>query len=209
MSREFLAIIIVWIMLFINLPLIVLYLRGNWPLRTIVICLVSLPVVWYLSYALLHELAHVAGTYLVGGSVVDSRLIPRFWIGEVGIAWIKSEGLTQTWQQLASTGSPYVLNIICLIVGITAIQRKLSSNPFVVGLVFMLLCLRPAFDFFSELTGFLLGSRGDFNAIEEATGAGPTWSFILISIALSLTSIVVVLRRFAGFPGTAAVEPEA
>lgn len=194
MNKELL--ITLEILLAVVSPLIILYLRGNWHLRAIIPCLLIIPVLWYLSYALLHELAHVAGTYLVGGTVVEYKLIPKFWQGEFGTAWIRTEGLTHTWQQLVSTGFPYVLNVLCIVAGIFILHRRFSGNPFVVGLVFMLLCLRPAFDFLSELTGYLSGNRGDYDAIRTMIGSSLTSSYIAFSLVLSLVSIAVILRRF-------------
>jgi hypothetical protein len=156
--------------------------------------------VWYLTYALLHELAHVAGTLLAGGTVTDYRLIPPFWRGEFGRAWITTDGLSQVWQQMLSTSFPYIMNVICIVVGVLVLKRGMSRNPFLVGLLFMLLVLRPAFDFLSELTGFLSPQRGDYHAICEVIGTGLMWLYIISSLALSLVSIVVILRRFIGFP---------
>jgi hypothetical protein len=184
------------ILLVIVAPLLVLYLKGNWPLRTTIACLLSIPVLWYLTYALLHELSHVAGTYLVGGKVVEYKLIPRFWLGELGRAWIKADGITQSWQQLFMTSSPYMLDVVCVVAGIFVLGRNCYKNPFVVGLVFMLLCLRPAFDFVCEAIAFLSGDRGDFYAIQQIVGTFLTWTFIMISLGLSMFSIVTILRRF-------------
>ncbi|HEX9652188.1 MAG TPA: hypothetical protein VGA99_00625 [bacterium] len=165
------------IMLIINAPLLVLYLRGNWPKRVIIPCLIILPLLWYLTYALLHELSHVAGTYLVCGRVVEHQLIPRFWAGEFGRAWIKTEGFTQSWQLLVSTCFPYLLDVAGIVIGMLVLGRRFSTNAFVIGLVFMLLCLRSAFDFASELTGFLSGDKGDFAAIVEIAGSATAGLF--------------------------------
>ena len=72
------------ILLFLVMPLLVLYLKGNWPLRKVIPPLVVIPILWYFAYAPLHELSHAAGLYLVGGKAIDYRLIPRFWLGEFG-----------------------------------------------------------------------------------------------------------------------------
>jgi hypothetical protein len=56
--------------------------------KNILTPLLILPVVWYSTYARLHELSHAAGLYLVGGKVIDYKLIPRFWLGEFAGAWI-------------------------------------------------------------------------------------------------------------------------
>jgi hypothetical protein len=193
------------ILLALVAPLLFLYLKGNWALRNTIPCLLSIPILWYLTYAPLHELSHIAGTYLVGGQVVDYKLIPRFWMGEFGRAWITPVGITHTWQQLIMTSSPYILDVACLVAGIYVLRQNFSRNPFVVGSVFMLLCLRPAFDFVCETIAFLSGDRGDFFHIEGIIGSFVMWSFLLLSIGLSLVSIVIVLRRFVGFPKDMAV----
>jgi hypothetical protein len=197
------------ILLVVVLPLIILYERGNWPLRATVPCLVSVPILWYLSYAPIHELSHIAGTYLVGGTVTEYKLIPRFWMGEYGRAWINTQGVSEPWQQLIMTTSPYILDILCLAASFIVLRRGFSRNPFLIGLVFMLLCLRSAFDFVCESIGFVSGDRGDFYAIQGMIGSALTWLFILLSLVLSLFSIVTVLRRSAGFPGTESVQANA
>jgi hypothetical protein len=188
------------ILLVVVTPLLFLYLKGSWPLRTIIPCLLSIPVLWYFTYAPLHELSHVAGTYLVGGKVTYVKLIPRFWLGEFGGAWITPEGISHPWQQLVMTGFPYILDVACMIVGIFILRRTLSRSPFVLGLVFMLLCLRPAFDFVCETIAFLSGDRNDLYAIRETIGSNLTWLSIFFSLGLSLLSVLTILRRFVGFP---------
>ena len=180
-------------------PLLFLYLKGNWPLRTTVPCLLSIPILWYLSYSPFHELSHVAATYLVGGQVVYMKLIPSFWLGEFGRAWITPVGITQSWQRLIMTASPYVLDVVCLAVVIPFLRRGFSKNAFLVGLVFMLLCLRPAFDFVCESIAFLSGFRGDLYAIQQIVGPFAIWSLILISIGLSIYSISSTPSHFVRF----------
>ena len=75
--------------------------------------LVIIPVLWYFTYAPLHELSHAAGIYLVGGKVIDYKLIPRFWLGEFGGAWTTPRGITQNGQQLTTSSLPYMLDIVC------------------------------------------------------------------------------------------------
>lgn len=180
-------------------PLIVLYSKGNWRLRNTITCLLLIPVLWYLTYAPLHELSHVAGTYLVGGSVVDYKLIPRFWAGEFEIAWITPVGLTHPWQKLAMSSSPYVSDLACTVAGMSILRRRVSTNAFVVGLVFMLLCLRPAFDVVCESVAFLNGFRGDLYNIQAILGKPALWSLVLTSLGLSLLSILTIVRRYGGF----------
>ena len=187
------------ILLVVVMPLLVLYLKGNWPLRKIIPPLVIIPVFWYFTYAPLHELSHAVGLYLVGGKVIDYRLIPRFWLGEFAGAWITPSGLTQSWQQLTMTAFPYMLDIVCFVVAIFVFRRGSTRNPFFLGLAFMLLCLRPAMDFVFEPIGFFSGFRGDLYHIQLFVGPFVIWSLILISIGLAVYSISSTLSHFVSF----------
>ncbi|RPH38196.1 hypothetical protein EHM92_00615 [bacterium] len=190
--------ILVELFIVVVVPLLLLYLRSGWPLRAIIPCLLSIPVLWYFTYAPLHEISHVVATYLVGGTVTSVKLIPSFWRGEFGRAWITTAGVTEPWQQIVTTALPYLLDVVSLVLGIVVLRRGFSGNAFVVGFLFMLLCLRPAFDFVCEPVAFLLGDRGDIYHIAQAVGSITTWSFLLLSIGLSFFSIVTILRRFRG-----------
>jgi hypothetical protein len=92
-------------------------------MRTVIPCLLVLPLLWYLTYAPIHELSHVLGAYLVGGSVTELKLIPSFWKGEFGRAWITPQGLREPWQQFVMTGAPYVLDGLSLAVGFFAVRQ--------------------------------------------------------------------------------------
>jgi hypothetical protein len=185
-------------------PLLVLYLRGTWRPQTMVACMSTIPILWYFVYAPIHELSHLLGAYLVGGQIVEVKLIPRFWAGETAVAWIKADGLTNEWAQLIMTISPYVLDCLSIAVGVYVLQRKLSRNGFLIGFLFMVLCLRPTFDFVCETIGFASGFRGDLFHIALTVGGVATWTFLAFSIAFSIYAIVVVIGRFKGFPQEAA-----
>ncbi len=193
--------ITVELLLVLVLPLLLLYLRSGWPLRTIILCLLSIPVLWYLTYAPMHELSHAAATYLVGGTVTSMKLIPSFWLGEFGRAWITNAGVTEPWRQTVMTVAPYVLDIACLALGLALLRRGFSANAFVVGFMLMLLCLRPGFDFGCETIAFLLGDKGDVYHLDQTAGSIATWLFFLSCLSLSLFAIMTVLKRFRGFPG--------
>ena len=187
------------ILLVVVMPLLVFYTKGNWPLRKVILPLVIIPVLWYFTYAPLHELSHAAGLYLVGGKVIDYKLIPRFWLGEFAGAWITPSGVTQIWQQLTFTGFPYILDIVCFVAALFVFRQGFSRKPFLIGLAFMLLCLRPACDFVFEPIALLSGYRYDLYHILQIVGPFATWSFILISIGLAVYSIVSTLSHFVRF----------
>jgi hypothetical protein len=192
------------ILVVIVAPLLILYLTGRWPMRIVIPCLLVIPVLWYLTYAPIHELSHVLGTYLVGGSVTELKLIPSFWKGEFGRAWITPQGLRAPWQQLVMTSSPYVLDGLSVVVGFFALHQRYLIRPFALGVAFMLLCLRPAFDVVCETVAFALGGRGDLYHIALATGYPTVWLSMTILFGFSLFTIARVLVGRASRDGRAA-----
>ncbi len=158
------------------------------------------PVLWYLTYAPIHELTHALGNTLVGGRVVDIKLIPSFWEGTFAVAWVTSVGLDQSWRQLVSTGAAYVIDVAFVVASLAVLRRRLSRNALVVGLLLMLMCLRPTFDLVCETVGFVGGFEGDLWHLQLIIGSAALWSFLLISLALCLLSVVVILRGYGGFP---------
>jgi hypothetical protein len=192
------------ILVIIVAPLLVLYLRGTWKQATMIACVSTIPILWYFFYAPIHELSHLLGACLVGARIVEVKLIPRFWVGETAVAWIKAEGFTSEWTHLIMTISPYILDLVSIAVGVIILQRRLSCNAFLIGFLFMLLCLRPAFDLVCETIGYAAGSRGDLFHIALTIGNFATWTFLALSIAFSVYAIIVVIGRFKGFPQEAA-----
>jgi hypothetical protein len=162
--------------------------------------MVSIPVLWYPLYAPLHELSHVAGTYLVGARVTHFKLIPRFWLGEFAGAWINSEGITNSWQQSISTGFPYILDILSVVAALWLAKKHFPETAFFAGFTFMLLCLRPLFDLVCETIAFVLGDKGDLYFIDQILGSFLMWICLLLCIGLALLSIGRVLRRYSTNP---------
>jgi hypothetical protein len=185
------------ILVVIVAPLLILYLTGPWPMRIAIPCLMVIPVLWYLTYSPIHELSHVLGTYLVGGSVTELKLIPSFWQGEFGRAWITPQGLRAPWQQLVMTSAPYVLDGLSVAVAFFALHRRRPMRSFALGSLLMLLCLRPAFDVVCETVAFALGGQGDLYHIAHSTGYPMVWLSMTILLGFSLLTIARVLVRSA------------
>lgn len=179
-------------------PLLILYQMRRWPQRIVIPCMVLIPVLWYLTYAPIHELSHVLGAYLAGGSVTEIKLIPSFWKGEFAGAWITPQGLREPWQQLVMTSAPYVLDGLSLVVGFFALGRgRLMDRPFALGVAFMLLCLRPAFDVLCETVAFALGAKADLYHIALAIGTPMLWLSSAILLGFSLLTITRLLVKSA------------
>jgi hypothetical protein len=194
-----LSIITLEALVLIVVPLLVLYLIGKWPLKITVICLFVIPVLWYLTYAPVHELSHALGTYLAGGKVIEIKLIPSFWKGEFAVAWITPVGLDRLWQKLLMSSAPYLLDLVSIIVGAVVMMRNRSRNAFWVGTIFMLLSLRPTFDLFCEAIGYYNGFMGDLYHIQLIVGSVILTSFLVVSLGLSLFLLYVILKRYKGF----------
>lgn len=194
-----LKIITLEVLVTIVIPLLLLYLRGKWPIKTTIICLVFLPIIWYLTYAPIHELSHALGTIIAGGKVTELKLIPNFWEGVFAVAWVRTTGLNSVWQNMTMTGAPYFLDFASLLMGIAVMLRNQSKNAFWVGLLFMILCLRPTFDLVCETIGFLNGFKGDLYHIQLRVGGFVLTSFLVVSLGLSLVSLIFILKRYTGF----------
>lgn len=69
-------------------PLLILSLWARWPMRTAIPCLFVMPMLWYPTYAPIHELSHVLGTYLVGGSVTLLYPVPLMLVRRNGIMYL-------------------------------------------------------------------------------------------------------------------------
>jgi len=187
------------VLVIVVVPLIVLFLRGKWPLKTIIICLLVIPVIWYLTYAPIHELSHALGTYIAGGKVTEYKLIPNFWEGVVAVAWIRQTGLNHPWQNLVMSGAPYLLDLLSIIAGAVVMLRYKSKNAYLVGSFFMLLSLRPTFDIVCEAIGFYSGYRGDLYNIQKIVGSAMLSSFLLLFLGLSLFFIYTIIKKYKGF----------
>jgi len=192
------------ILVLVVAPLLILYLARPWPLRIAIPCLLAIPVLWYLTYAPIHELSHVLGTYVVGGTVTGVKLIPSFWHGEFGRAWITPQGLRAPWQQLSMTGAPYVLDGVSVAVGFLALRARCLRHPFALGVALMLLCLRPAFDVTCETVAFALGGRGDLYHIAQVTGYPAVWlSMLVLAMSAILAAARVLSSSASGEKSTA------
>jgi hypothetical protein len=90
-----------------------------------------------------------------------------------------------------------MLDTACVVGGLYLLRRNFSKDAFVIGFLFMLLCLRPMFDFVCETVAFALGDKGDFYHIAGVVGGPAVWSLLVVLIGLSAHTIARVLGRFA------------
>ena len=187
------------VLMIIVVPLLFLFLRGKWPLKTTIICLFVIPVIWYLTYSPIHELSHALGTYIAGGRVTEYKLIPSFWEGVFAVAWIKHTGLDLPWQNLVMSSAPYLVDLMSIIAGGFVLVHNKNKNALLIGSIFMLLNLRPTFDIICEAIGFYSGYKGDLYNIQLNVGNMVLSSFLIVALGLSFFLIYSILKRHTEF----------
>jgi|WetSurMetagenome_2_1015567.scaffolds.fasta_scaffold03112_8 hypothetical protein len=180
-------------------PLIRFYQRNNWEKKIIWINLILIIVIWFSSYALFHELSHMIGTYLVGGTVTDYQLIPEFWKGDFRTAYITPENET-TFQEFVTRLSPYVRDLLLVIIGFLVLRKQKIINSFIVGLIVTLFLLSSLFDIVSNFLGFAIDHDGDFNGLAKLTGK--IWVYLIgISIfCIEAWTTFRVFQIYRNFP---------
>ena len=75
------------------------------------------------------------------------------------------------------------------------LRSKVFPKAFIEGLLLLLLCLRPAFDFVCETIAFEQGGQGDLFHIAEVVGTATVWFLMILCNGLSLYVISSTLRH--------------
>ena len=183
-------------LLLILAPLIFLFSKGPWSFRTTLPGLGVLVILFFLLYTPLHELSHVAGARLAGIQVRDIQLFPKIQAGQIVTAHYHPANVRSVSQFVMMTGFPYLLDVLGSIAAILFLRRNSSQNYFFAGFLFMVLCLRPAFDFTGETLGLLARNGGDLHQIARSIGFSTTGWILSFSIGITLLSIFIFLKRF-------------
>ncbi|HUX53988.1 MAG TPA: hypothetical protein VMV56_06220 [Williamwhitmania sp.] len=186
------------IALFIVLPLIVYCQQCYASRKQLILNIALLYSIWFLSYAFLHELSHMFGSWITGAKISGYQLIPPFWKGDFRTAFINSIFKNET-QTVVSTIMPYLRDIIFLIAGLWIFRRKKLRHHFLNGLLLTLLVFSPLYDIINNYSGFVFYSYGDFNELSKAAGVVYTniagTLFTVIAIAITLRIFVVYKKQ--------------
>ena len=184
------------------LPLLVLYLRSNWPLKEINVNVIILPMIWYVFYAPLHELGHILGCFIVGLEIKDYQLFAHFWEGNFGFAFVDiQEGYDENWNSYVILILPYMLDLISIVIGYYLLSKYKIKNSFLFGLVFLLFNIRPLYDLVDNFIGYYL-NHSDFVLASRIVGSLVIFTFVIISIIIGIALILLLLKRYKHYPGT-------
>ena len=178
------------IALFIMLPLIIFYKQSKWNLKSYIILIPILYLIWYLTYMLFHELTHWLGAWIFGKEVFEYKLIPRFWEGDFGSGYIKYDFKGDT-KDFFIVILPYVRDIFFLIVGYLLLKKQIIKTSFLAGLVLLMLLLSSLYDISNNYLAYVFGSLNDFNSLKISST-----SFIsnFIGISFMLTAMFLTYK---------------
>ena len=70
--------ILLLILACVVLPLFLFYKIRGWSEKSVRLSLTLIPILWYFTNAPLHELGHMVATYMVGGTITEVVLFPKF-----------------------------------------------------------------------------------------------------------------------------------
>ncbi len=183
---------IIQIALFIILPLILIYQKKGTGFKTYVFYIPGLYILWYLSYAVLHELSHYIGALITGAEVIDYKFFPRFWKGDFGSCFIKTNYTSKS-QEFFIVVLAYLRDIIFLLIGYIFLKRKEIRNLFLLGLILVIFIFSPLYDIINNYTAFLFGALNDFNAIRYTTSNSVAH---FIGIMFSVAALIINFRTY-------------
>ncbi len=190
---------VVEIALLIMLPLVLFYQRSSWTFKEYALNIVIIYLIWYVTYALLHELSHMLGALIFDKTIFGYKLIPKFWKGDFGVGYVNYDYKSDA-KDFVIILLPYLRDIIFLIIGYILLNKPRIKKPFLIGLVLVIFILSSLFDMANNYVAYLLGSMNDFNALKESSN---TLVSNLIGICFfAMTSIVTVatLKKYKDYP---------
>jgi len=191
---------IIEILILVVLPLLVFYLRSNWPKKEINVNVIILPLIWYLFYAPIHELSHILGCIIVGSKITDYRLFAHFWEGSFGFAYVDVKGgLGVNMNSLIILISPYILDLISIIIGYYILTRYKIKNSFLLGLTFLIFCLRPLYDIVDNYIGIFY-NHSDLVLTSQIIGKLITYSYGFITICIGVIVTLILLVKYKDYP---------
>ena len=168
------------------LPLVIFYMRSLWNRKYFISIIALLYLIWYSTYALLHESSHVFGAWIMGKEILDYQLIPHFWEGQLGSGYVKYDFRGDSKDFLIII-MPYLRDIVFLLIGYMLFRKRTFKQPFWAGFILLIFVLSPLFDIVNNYVAYLLGSLNDFNALKASSNG-------IISNLIGLTFITQMRR---------------
>jgi hypothetical protein len=183
-------------------PLFAVLRRAPWPPRTTKVVMVAVPLLMFPLNAPLHEALHILGTWLMGGTVGEVRLLQRFWVPDAPVPMIETSGLQTATARFVPAVLPYAADAALLAIGAVHMRRQRLGSPWAFGAFFLFLVLKPSFDIAANVAAASLYGIGDFQQIAGIIG-GPgaaALQGILLAAAIGTTMAFVRVHRRPALP---------
>jgi hypothetical protein len=177
------------------LPIVLFYRNSSWKPKQYIPVIIIVYVVWYLTYALLHEICHLVSAIIQGLKVYKYQLIPYFWKGEFGKGYVESE------YNIYTVIMPYVKDVVFSGIGfILVIKRVKIENIFLSGIVFTLLIFSPFFDVINNYSIYILYSINDFSVLNDLSNRTFTNSIGCIFLLITFINTTYMLWKTQNYP---------
>lgn len=183
------------IALLVVLPLVLYYQQCRLSVKRYAIYLILLYLIWILTYAFLHEVCHLLGSWMAGASIRNYQLFPAFLKGDFKTAYVDSS-FENGIQTLVSTLMPYLRDVVFLVMGYYLFRKRWFTNRFLEGLLLMLLVFSPTYDIVSNYSGFIFASYGDFFTLSMWAGPFVAYAVGLLLTLASLWAIILVVNGY-------------
>ncbi len=145
-------------------------------------------------------MSHILGCIIVGSKITDYRLFAHFWEGSFGFAYVDVQGgLDVNMNSLIILISPYILDFISIIIGYYILTRYKIKNSFLLGLTFLIFCLRPLYDIVDNYIGIFY-NHSDLVLTSKIIGGYITYSYGIINCTISLIAILLLLNKYKNYP---------
>jgi hypothetical protein len=178
-------------------PLYAVLRWSRWSPRTVKLVMVAVPLLLFPLNAPLHEALHILGTYVMGGTVGQVRLLQQFWVPDAPVPMIETSGLQTATARLVAAVLPYAADAALLVIGTVCMRRQRFHSPWAFGAFFLILVLKPSFDIAANVAAASLYGIGDFLQVAGIIG-GPSAAVlqgILLAAAIGTTLAFVGVHR--------------
>jgi hypothetical protein len=180
------------ILLLAGAPLYAVLRTSGWPPRTIKLVMAAVPLLLFPLNAPLHEAMHILGTYLMGGTVGQVRLLQRFWVPGAPVPMVATSGLQTATARFVAAVLPYAADATLLAIGAVLMSRRRIRSPWAFGAFFLFLVLKPSFDIAANVAAASIYGVGDFQQMAGIIG-GPR------AAALQATLLVAAIGTTLAF----------
>ncbi len=94
---------------------------------------------------------------------------------------------------------PYILGLISMLIGYFILARYKIKNSFLVGLIFLILSVRPLYDLVDNYIGYYF-NHSDFVLASRIVGNSVISIFTVTSMIIGVTLILVLYRKYKQYP---------